>query len=92
MTVKQCLIILIACTFGFALVGGAIGFALGTYAPDYYRLVFQINPESPANLPALGLGLGVTQGLGGGLFAGTVIVACVTWYKVRKLAVKGNAE
>lgn len=58
----------------FAALGGAIGFAIGRFAPGYYRVWFPdaIGPDfAPVEL---GLGLGLTQGFVGGIAVGLVIV------------------
>jgi hypothetical protein len=68
----------------FALVGGLTGYAMGTFAPDYYRVVFHIPPQVDFNSAHAGLGLGLTQGLVAGLVVGLVIVLTVAWYKSRQ--------
>ena len=83
MTVVRGFIITIASGVAFSALGGVLGYAMGTYAPDYYRLVFQIPPSIQLNPAHVGLGLGVTQGLVAGLVIGLVIVVAVAWYKSR---------
>ncbi|WP_425398790.1 hypothetical protein [Aeoliella sp.] len=76
-------VITIASTLGFGIAGGLIGLLLGTAVPSYYRAVFNIPPESSGNPVHVGLGLGFTQGLILGAFAGLAIVLIVAWYHSR---------
>ena len=60
----------------FAALGGAIGWALGTLAPNYYRNLYE-----DGHLPNFGpqqVGLGVTQGFTGGI-VGLGIVLILFW-------------
>lgn len=83
MTIFRGFAITLASGLVFALVGAGLGFLLGTYAPDYYRIVFNIPPGFPLEPAQAGLGLGLTQGLGGGLIIGLVIVVTVAWFNAR---------
>lgn len=83
MTVARGFVITIASGIAFAVVGGGLGYALGTLAPDYYRVVFRIPPGGGFNPVQTGLGLGLTQGLAAGLFIGLVIVVAVAWFNAR---------
>lgn len=84
MTVVRGFTITILSGVVFGLTGGLIGFCLGTFAPDYYRVVFRIPPSMDIDPAHAGLGLGITQGLAAGLFIGLVIVVCASWYESRK--------
>jgi hypothetical protein len=84
MTVTRGFVITIASGVGFATVGALLGFALGRLAPDYYRFVFRGPPQIDLDPAQAGLGLGASQGLGGGLFIGLVIVVAVAWSKSRR--------
>jgi len=64
--------------------GAGIGWLLGTFTPDYYRLVFHVPPDMPLNPVQAGIGLGVTQGTSAGLVVGLVIVLAVAWYESRQ--------
>ena len=86
MTVVRGFAITIASGIAFALLGAGAGFLLGTLAPDYYRTVFRIPPDVSIDPAQAGLGLGLTQGLVGGLGIGLVIVMSVAWYN-SKIAV-----
>ena len=83
MTVVRGFIITIASGFAFAAIGGVLGYAMGTFAPDYYRIVFRIPPGVELDPAQADLGLGLTQGLAAGLFIGLVIVVAVAWYRSR---------
>jgi hypothetical protein len=66
------------CTAG----GALIGFCLGRFAPAYYYSVVPPQPGLPYDPVAVGVGLGLTQGLVAGLCVGGVIVlalAIATW-------------
>jgi hypothetical protein len=86
MTVVRGLYITIVSAVAFAAAGATIGYALGTYEPDYYRVVFQMPPDLDADPAHVGLALGLSQGLVAGLVTGLVIVLCVTWYRSRTTA------
>ncbi|MCA9212823.1 MAG: hypothetical protein KDB27_07155 [Planctomycetales bacterium] len=83
MTVLRGFAITIASGVIFAVFGAGMGYFLGSFAPDYYRTVFRIPPGVSIDPAQAGLGLGVTQGLVGGLIIGLVIVVSVAWYNSR---------
>ncbi|TWU35196.1 hypothetical protein Q31b_52920 [Novipirellula aureliae] len=83
MTVLRGFAITIASGIAFAMFGAGAGYFLGSVAPDYYRTVFRIPPAVSIDPAQAGLGLGVTQGLAGGLAIGLVIVISVAWYNSR---------
>ena len=91
MTVVRGFVITLASSLAFACVGAAVGYTLGSVAPDYYRTVFRIPPEASINTAQAGLGLGITQGLGTGLIVGLVIVVAVAWYNSR-MAVGSSSD
>lgn len=83
MTVARGFVITTMSAIAFGIVGALLGYAVGVFAPDYYRVVFQL-PESMELSPTqLGAGLGLTQGLGAGIVVGLVIVVVVGWYNAR---------
>lgn len=49
-----------------AAAGAGIGWVLGTFAPGYYRTVFRCGDSPEFNPVQVGVGLGLTQGLGPG--------------------------
>jgi len=83
MTLVRGFTITIASGLTFGLLGGALGYAIALFAPDYYRLVFRIPPSVQFDPVHLGMGLGLTQGLAAGLLIGLVIVVTVAWYNSR---------
>lgn len=83
MTVARGFMITIVSGIACSLMGGLLGYALGMFAPDYYRTVFHIPPGVALDPAQAGLGLGVTQGLAVGLFIGLVVVVAVAWYNSR---------
>jgi len=56
----------------FSVVGGVIGYRIGVVYPDYYRLSFDSGKFFEPT--EVGLGLGVSQGLGLGLLVGGTVV------------------
>ena len=66
--------IAIAFTLGGAVVGGAIGWAMGTYIPGFYRATVPYFDEDGQQTSAseIGLGFGISQGLLMGF-----VMACV---------------
>jgi hypothetical protein len=83
MTVARGFVITISAAMIFAIFGGLAGSTLGWLAPDYYRIVFNLRPDTSFNSVQLGLGLGVTQGFGAGLVVGLAIVLIVAWINSR---------
>lgn len=83
MTVARGFAITLASGLAFGVLGAGVGYLLGLVAPDYYRAVLHILPESSINAAQAGLGLGVTQGLAAGLVVGLVIVVSVAYYNSR---------
>lgn len=62
--------------------GGAIGLLLGLAVPGYYFAVF----DGPVDPVPTGIGLGVTQGLGTGVFVGAFLVV---WFTLRPWSWRG---
>jgi hypothetical protein len=85
MTVFRGFAIVLASAVAFGVLGTLLGYAIGVYAPDYYRTVLQIPPGMQLNPVQIGLGLGLTQGAGAGFAVGAVIVVAVAWYESRLL-------
>jgi hypothetical protein len=84
-TVVKGFAIILLSMLAFAVGGGLIGYGLGAFAPDYYHSTFGHGPQVQLNPVALGLGLGVTQGLICGLVAGSVVVLAVAWANSRQV-------
>ena len=83
MTVLRGFVITLASGFGFSGLGALAGYVLAVLAPDYYRTMFHIRPETVFNPVQVGLGLGLTEGAAVGLVLGVVIVITVAWYDSR---------
>ena len=83
MTVLRGFIITTTSGVFFGGLGALVGYALGRFAPDYYRIAFKIPPEFPYDPAQAGLGLGLTEGAVIGLIVGLVIVVAVAWYNSR---------
>ena len=65
-----------------ALIGGSLGWGIGTYMPEYYYNVFRT--DSPGFDPIeVGIALGLLEGVVGGLIVGIVVVGVLTWQHVR---------
>jgi hypothetical protein len=60
-----------------ALAGGGIGYALGVFAPGYYRGVSASGREPWFNPVEVGIGLGLCQGMIFGAIIGAVVVLAV---------------
>jgi hypothetical protein len=69
--------------------GLGLGLAIGRWAPDAYRAVFERGGwpgrQPPLDPEQIGIGLGLAQGVLVGIAVGVVIVALVTWYEIRTL-------
>jgi hypothetical protein len=83
MTVLRGFVITLGAGVAFAVLGALGGYLLGTFVPDYYRLVLQIRTNDPVDLAQAGLGMGLTQGGMLGLAVGLVIVVAVAWHRSR---------
>ncbi|MCA9139108.1 MAG: hypothetical protein KDB00_20185 [Planctomycetales bacterium] len=75
----------VAVVFASALIGGligaGIGAALGSFLPEYYRSVFSGGQSPNFDPVAVGIGQGLTQGVGGGGCIGIVLVALFYWHR-----------
>jgi hypothetical protein len=69
----------------FAVIGGLIGWLMGTQMPGYYRSIFLRGSDPAFDPVAIGLGQGITQGLVLGSAIGLVLVLS-NWWKEAKLA------
>ncbi len=76
-----------AAVFGCTILGGllglAIGAALGTLVPGYYRSVFSGGHLPGFDPVAVGIGQGLSQGVVFGGAIGLVLVAMFYWYRSR---------
>ena len=77
-------LIVAAMTAGGGLLGALLGWALGRFAPGYYRTVFPGAARDPLFDPVeVGVGLGVTQGAVLGFVGSLVVVLGVLWFQRR---------
>lgn len=83
MTFTRAIAAVLATTLLLAAVGGGIGYALGRFAPGYYRSVFHGGNDPGFDPVSVGVGQGLTQGTAGGVVAGLVVVALLCWRDVR---------
>ena len=84
MTVLRAFAIIAASGASCAFLGGLLGFLLGIAVPEYYRTVFGRGNAPGFDPVAVGVGLGTTQGLVGGLVIGVLVVFVVAWYNSRQ--------
>ena len=76
------LILIFFAVLFFAVAGALAGWALGAFAPDYYRINLNFE-KGEADAGQVGIGLGATQGAMAGLIAGCVVVLATAWFKSR---------
>jgi hypothetical protein len=82
-SVFKAIAVAVGCGLGGGLFGAGLRFALGRFAPGYYRSLFR-NGDRPGFDPeAVGLGLGATQGVVVGLVVGLAIVFMLAWFNSR---------
>ena len=77
------------CTFVGGLLGVSAGLFLAILFPGYYAGVFELRSTGIAEVVPLGVGLGLTQGIGGGALVGLAIDAIGVWYVTRKAKISG---
>lgn len=83
MTVKTALVIVFLWGIAFACVGAAIGAAIGSLAPEYYRSVLRHGDSPNFNPLQVGIGLGATQRIALGVAISVVVLALLAWRDVR---------
>ena len=76
--------IVVFCTLVGGLLGVSAGLFLAILFPSYYAGVFELRSTGIAEAVPLGVGLGLTQGIGGGALFGLAIDAIGVWYTTRK--------
>lgn len=90
MTIAKGFLITTMSAIAFGILGAVLGYAMGVFAPDYYRVVFRLPESMELNPIQLGVGLGLTQGLMAGIVIGLVIVVVVGWCNSRVSDGDGN--
>jgi hypothetical protein len=88
MTIVKGFLIVVLSAVAFAFGGAAIGYALGTAMPGYYRGVYPRGQEAWFDPVAVGLGQGLTQGVVCGVLVGCVVVLAVAWQNSRRRALE----
>jgi hypothetical protein len=77
----------VAAVFGSAILGGLLGSvggaALGAFVPDYYRSVIPGSDRPGFDPLAVGIGLGLTQGIMFGAVVGLALAAMYYWHHSR---------
>ena len=81
--------IVVFCTFIGGMLGVSAGLFLATLFPGYYAGVFELRSTSIADAVPLGVGLGLSQGIGGGALVGLAIDAIGVWYTTRNVRNSG---
>jgi hypothetical protein len=64
----------------FAVIGMLLGMVIGTLFPGYYYTVFPLGAQQADFDPfSVGVGLGLSQGFGGGAVIGLIVVVATAW-------------
>jgi hypothetical protein len=83
MNVTKALATVVGTAVGFGAAGTAIGLFLGKVAPGFFRQMLPLRDPASFNPLELGIGLGLTNGLGWGLVVGVLLVAIIAWKETR---------
>jgi hypothetical protein len=83
MSIPKAIATIVGCTVLLAGIGASFGYALGAFAPGYYRSVFRAGREPDFDPVDVGVGLGVTQGMTWGVVVGLAVVALLCWRERR---------
>lgn len=83
MSVSKALLLAIGSTVALTMLGGIVGFGLGRFAPNYYRVIARGGDAPDFDPVAFGLGQGVTQGMAAGIAVGLVLVTILGWLNTR---------
>jgi hypothetical protein len=86
MTIGKALFIVVLSSLLFAVLGGGVGFALGTFVPGFYRDLYRHGHTPQFDPVGMGIGLGVGQGFLGGAMVGIVLVGILAWYNLRRVS------
>ena len=83
MNLTKALATIVGMAVGFGAAGTAIGALLGKVAPGFFRQLLPLRDPASFNPMELGIGLGLTNGLGWGLAVGVLLVAIIAWKETR---------
>ena len=83
MNVKGALTTVAGTGIGFGVAGSLIGALLGRIAPGFYQQMLPLRDPANFNPVEVGIGLGLTNGLGWGLAIGVLLVAIIAWKDTR---------
>ena len=83
MNIRRAVIFCVSTTLVFTILGGLVGYCLGRFLPDYYRSVFRNGGDSDFDPIAVGLGLGLSQGITAGAILGVVVLVGMLWHDRR---------
>jgi hypothetical protein len=73
------------CGLLFVTIGAVLGYVVGTVNPNYYQTAFDASQQHRNFRPVdVGIGLGCTEGLVVGLFAGAVGAVGTAWHRSRR--------
>lgn len=84
MNVTKALATVVGTALGFGAAGTAIGAILGKVAPGFFRQMLPLRDPANFNPLEVGIGLGLTNGLGWGLVIGVLLVAIIAWKETRQ--------
>jgi hypothetical protein len=79
MTARKALMTVLLWGVAFAILGGAIGAAIGAVAPDYYRSLYRNGHLPEFNPLQTGIGLGTIQGSATGVVIALIVIAIFAW-------------
>ena len=68
---------------GFGIAGAGVGALLGRVAPSFFIQMLPLRDPAHFDPLELGIGLGMTNGLGWGLAIGVLLVAILAWRETR---------
>ncbi len=83
MNVTKALTTVVGTAAGFGIAGTLIGMLLGKIAPGFFRQMLPLRDPGSFNPLELGIGLGLTNGLGWGVVVGVLLVAILAWKETR---------
>jgi hypothetical protein len=83
MNVNRALATVAGTGIGFGIAGSLIGALLGRIAPGFYQQMLPLRDPVHFNPVEVGIGLGLTNGLGWGLAIGVLLVAIIAWKDTR---------